>query len=388
MGSSSKPQTTTTTMDYPDWMEDSWRDNVSMTNQLVDGRMREGYQSYGGERIAGFNPFQQRAFENVGANQGSWTPFLQSASDGLSQSNALALGAAQNAGANSFVNPAYAGPGTMAQSRDVQAGSLNGMDLSGYMNPYTSAVTDNALGKLEQSRQVQNMANADAATKAKAFGGSRHGVVEAQTNTGFAKQAADTALQGYNQNFLNAQSQANTDLTRQLQASMANQQSFNNMGQFNASEANRMAQFNAGLAQEGGMFNAQNAGNMAGIQLQAADSLRNNAQGAGNLGSLYQNLWSNDNNNLMTAGNQIQDQQQGINDLGYQEWMNQRNFPFEMMNYRMGAVNGTGIQPGQSQSTPIYRNRTQGFMGGASTGYGATGSGWGALLGGLLGAYG
>jgi hypothetical protein len=405
MGSSSKPQTTTTVMDYPDWMEDSWRNNVNDMNELTGDRMREGYQSYGGERIAGFNPFQERAFQNIGQNQGMWQPFLQSASDGLSQSNQLALNAAQNAGANSFVNPAYAGPGTMAQmqsagdSATVNAGSLPGTNLAGYMNPYQTHVTDAALGKLEQQRQVQNLSNADAATKAKAFGGSRHGVIEAQTNQGFAKQAADTALQGANSNFLNAQSMAQTDLARQLQAQMANQQGSNDMrqfnaglasqtGQFNAGTANDMAQFNATLAQQGGMFNAQNAGNMSQIQLQAADALRNNAQGSAGLGSMYQNLFTNDNNNLMTAGNQIQDQSQAINDLGYQEWMNARNFPFEMMNYRMGAVNGTGIQPGQSQTTPLYRNRGQGFLGGATTGYGATGNWWGALAGGLLGAYG
>jgi hypothetical protein len=388
MGNSSKPSTSTTVTDYPDWIETPMRENIGMTNDMVGQRLQEGYQSYGGERIAGFNPFQQRAFENIGANQGMWTPLLQSASDGLSQSNSLALNAAQNAGANSFVNPAYAGPGTMAQSRDVQAGTLSGTNLAPYMDPYQSAVTDNALGKIEQARQQQNLSNADAATKAKAFGGSRHGVVEAQTNTGFAKQAADTALQGAQSNFLNAQNMASNDINRQFQAGLANQQSFNSMGQFNASTANDMAQYNAGLAQQGGMFNASNAGNVANLQLGAADVLRNNAQGAGSLGSLYQNLFTNDNNNLMTAGNQMQDQQQAINDLGYQEWQNGRNFPFDMMNYRMGAVTGTPYQPGQSQTTPLYRNRTQGFMGGASQGYGMTGSGWGALVGGLLGAYG
>lgn len=388
MGSSSKPSTTTTIMDYPDWLEKPMQDNIGLVNQFADQRLREGYQGYDGERIAGFNPYQERAFQNIGQNQGMWQPFLQSASDGLSQSNQLALNAANTAGANSFINPAHAGPGTMGQIKDVSAPTLAGANLSPYMNPYQTHVTDNALGKLEQQRQVQNLSNQDAATKAKAFGGSRHGVIEAQTNQAFAKQAADTALQGANSNFLNAQSMAQTDLSRQFQAGLANQQNFSNMGQFNASTANEMAQFNAGLAQQGAMFNAGNAGNMAGIQLQAADALRNNSQGAAGLGSMYQNLFSNDNNNLMTAGNQMQDQQQAINDLGYQEWMNARNFPMEMLNYRMSGVTQTPYQPGQSQTTPLYRNRTAGFMGGAQSGYSMTGSGWGALVGGLLGAYG
>jgi hypothetical protein len=212
--------------------------------------------------------------------------------------------------------------------------------------------------------------------------------VEAQTNAGFAKQAADTALQGANSNFLNAQSMAQTDLARQFQAGLANQQSFNDMGQFNASTANDMAKYNAQLAQQGAMFNAGNAGNLANLQLSAADQYRQNAGSSASLGSLYQQLFSNDNNNLMTAGNQMQDQQQAINDLGYQEWMNSRNFPIEMLNFRQSAVTNSPYQPGQSQTTPLYRNRGQGFLGGASTGYGMTGSGWGALVGGLLGAYG
>ena len=146
---------------------------------------------------------------------------------------------------------ATAGPSAL-----VQAGHLGQVDLGSYMNPFTDLVTNNALGKLEEQRQTQNLSNADAAAKANAFGGSRHGVVESMTNQGFAKQGADLSLNAAQSNFLNAQNMAQTDLSRNLQGQMANQQGHNAMAQFNAGLGQQAGLTNAQLAQQAGMFNA------------------------------------------------------------------------------------------------------------------------------------
>jgi hypothetical protein len=261
----------------------------------------------------------------------------------------------------------------------VQGQNFLQANVGAYMNPYTDLVTRNALGNLEESRQMQNLTNADAAAKAKAFGGSRHGVVEGMTNAGFAKQAGDLSLNAANQNFLNAQGLIQADQNRNLQAQGMNQGAFN-----------QMAQYNAGLGQQANLFNAQQGmqGDLAMRQfgLDAAGRLQAGAGMDASLAGQYQGMNANDINNMMRAGDTLQDQDQMHRDFAYQEWLNQQNFPIDMLNMRFSAINNTPYQPGSSTSQPIYRNRMGGFLGGASAGsaFGVPG----AILGGLLGGFG
>lgn len=89
--------------------------------------------------------------------------------------------------------------------------AAQGPNISQFMNPYTSMVTDNALADLERQRQMQINATGAAAGRAGAFGGSRHGVAEAQTNLGFGRQGAELfgnlQQQGFNTALQAAQNQ-------------------------------------------------------------------------------------------------------------------------------------------------------------------------------------
>jgi hypothetical protein len=109
---------------------------------------------------------------------------------------------------------------------------------------------------------------------------------------------------------------------------------------------------------------------------------------------MLQSLGTNDINNLLTAGNMEQDQDQSLRDWQYQEWMNRQNYPLDNLAIRQGAITNTPSHAGESRTSMLTRNRGTGFVGGAQAGYGMAGgdsnpyAGWGALLGGLLGAYG
>lgn len=107
--------------------------------------------------------------------------------------------------------------------QQVQAGQLSNTDLSPYMNPYTSAVTDRTLSDLDRSRQIANVGNDASATQAGAFGGDRSAVLDSLTNGEYARTAAST-LAGLNQsNFTQAQGAAGSDIQSRLQAALANQ---------------------------------------------------------------------------------------------------------------------------------------------------------------------
>jgi hypothetical protein len=68
-------------------------------------------------------------------------------------------------------------------------------DIAKFYNPYQEQVVQGALGDIERTRLMQEQANRDQATRARAFGGSRQGVVTGMTNEAALRQAATTGAQ-------------------------------------------------------------------------------------------------------------------------------------------------------------------------------------------------
>ena len=76
-------------------------------------------------------------------------------------------------------------------------------DIAAFQNPYEEQVVQQSLKDIERSRQMQALQDANKATAAKAFGGSRYGVQSALTNEAALQESARTAGQlrsaGYGQ---------------------------------------------------------------------------------------------------------------------------------------------------------------------------------------------
>tara|TARA_R110002167_G_scaffold363145_1_gene582951 strand:+ start:957 stop:2228 length:1272 start_codon:yes stop_codon:yes gene_type:complete len=107
-------------------------------------------------------------------------------------------------GQNIFEQSAGAYRGALdAAGQPTATGSIANTDLSQYTNPYEAQVVQNTMDDLERTRLMQQNQMSASASSAGAFGGSRQGIAEAETNLGFARQAANTAAQlrqaGYNQ---------------------------------------------------------------------------------------------------------------------------------------------------------------------------------------------
>jgi hypothetical protein len=75
--------------------------------------------------------------------------------------------------------------------------ALAGPNIGAFFNPFQSQVIDTTMAGLDRGRQMTQLGVDDAATAAKAFGGSRHGVLGAETNKNFFDTAA-TTLAGLN----------------------------------------------------------------------------------------------------------------------------------------------------------------------------------------------
>ena len=148
--------------------------------------------------------------------------------------------------------------------QQVSAGRAVG-GINTYMNPYTQQVINTSMADLERQRQTQMNALGAQATTAKAFGGSRQGVAEALTNTGFAQQGGQLASQLRAQGFDTALGASQQDITNSLEAQRANQQA-------------------GGTAMEFGQrsrLEAQRANQQAGLQ-----GALQRMQGSGQLGDL------------------------------------------------------------------------------------------------------
>jgi hypothetical protein len=112
-------------------------------------------------------------------------------------------------------------PNIYQQSSNLFTQAARAPNINQFMNPYTDQVINQSMADLERQRQTQINATGAAASQAGAFGGSRHGVAEAQTNLGFGQQGAQMASglrqQGFNTALDAAQAQ------RQMQSQLAGQ---------------------------------------------------------------------------------------------------------------------------------------------------------------------
>ena len=90
-------------------------------------------------------------------------------------------------------NPLYA----QGEKQLVNIGldPFTGEDIQQFMNPYEAQVIQGTLGDIEQSRMMAANQTANAATAAKAFGGSRYGVQQSLTDAAALAQPAKTAAQ-------------------------------------------------------------------------------------------------------------------------------------------------------------------------------------------------
>ena len=193
-----------------------------------------------------------------------------------------------------------------AQAPMISAGDITA-NTEAFMNPYTSQVIDTTLADLDRANQMALNRVGTAAVGAGAFGGSRQGIAEAETNRAFADQAARTAAQLRATGFGQAQSAAQ-DLAARNQAAQAQQLS---------------------------------------RQLQAADALRQASQTKFNRDLAFAQAQQN-------LGLGIRDRDQQALDLAYGDFLEQRGFPLQQLAIRQAALSGTPV--GQVAQIPVRRS--------------------------------
>lgn len=198
----------------------------------------------------------------------------------------------------------------MVRDNSGPAPTFAGSDISQYMNPYTSNVIDQSNMDLNRARQLGIQSDAAQAASAGAFGGSRHGVAEAETNRGFADAAARNSAQLRDQGFNTASGLLTGDLNRQMQGRQLGLQS-------------------AGLLTD-----------IAGQGFQGADR-------------------------MLGLGQAEQTQAQGGLDRKYEDFLRNQGLPLQQIMARLGVL---GAYPGNSSQTqPTNSNWLSGLLGAGAT---------------------
>jgi hypothetical protein len=394
--------TQTTTNTVPEWLKEYYTDELQaeqgVRNAALDtvfdpktGRMRP-YQPYKGQRLQGFTKDQKGAFNAIRKDK--------SGEKMVDQAQKFFKNGAQNYGKThqaTNVNVADIGPGNQIKVSGIR--SLDQVDprmwdgaaADNYMNPYRDKVIDSTVRRMGEENDRSRLANQARAAKSGAFGGGRHGVVDAIQEDQFQRSVGDTVGQLEDQAYSNAQQMFSQDMGRADQADMYNigkdmeRQQFNKGMSYqtqnqNWQNRNNVDQFNAGMN-----LQEQNLNNTFGLQAFNAnrdqfnqDRLRDisSAGGLSTLAGVDRYLANDHANSLLNIGQMQQDFGQKNMDVAYQDWSNQKQWPYQNLNWLSALATGQPINP---MSFSTQTTTSSGGGGGAAN----TAIGGVAALGGL-----
>lgn len=312
----------------PDWYE--------QYGQQVTGAglgMLGGLQNYQGAvgpdgqpmpRVAGLDPMQQQAGQQVQNQQGQFMPTLQ-AGIGATQTG---LGTAQQ-GTGALQTAGQYLP--QAQQQLTAGGSTyDASQQAAYMNPYVDNVVNRiqTLGNRNLTENVLPQVNSTF-TGAGQFGSTRNGEF---TNRALRdNQEAISGAQGTA--LMQAQTQANeqyaAEKTRQLQSGQG-------LGALTGQATTLASGYN------------QNANTQSGIGAQL-----------GNLATTGQSMNINDANALLTTGGLNQNTQQKGLDAAYQDFIDQRDYPLAALGGLSQVLpNVSGRLQANTQQTQVTQGPT------------------------------
>lgn len=400
-GSSAPTSQTVSTTSIPEYAAPYVEKLLGKTEALTE----TPYQTYGGERQAGFTPLQQQAQQSAAGMTAA--PQMAAASGIAALAGQQALGAkyAPTAAQNQFQGvgqyaPAQVGMYT-AQAPNLQQHQMGPASQVGvqsfsapgssqtFMSPYMQNVVDIQQREAQRQADIAATRRGAAAVKQGAFGGSRAAIEAAEAARNLAQQKGDIQATGLQSAYQQAQAQFNAEQQARLIAQQANQQAGLTVGQQNLAARLGVQQLGAGqslqaqLANQQAFQGAQSLAEQsrqfgAGQGLSAAQAraqygqaaqqlaeqsrqygaglglqgLQTATSAAGQLGTLGQQQFGQQTtiNQLQQAtGATQQAQQQQLLNQQYQDFLNQQNYPYKQLGFTSDMLRGLPLAQSSSQ---------------------------------------
>ena len=231
---------------------------------------------------AGLSGTELQAIDFAKQGIGSFEPYIQAASQGLTQGMDLAQRGALAAGAVDTTPQFQAAQDVTARAVPVVGQGIGGIlgsaqmynpaSAQAFMNPYQEQVTQNALQEMRRQADIAEQGQAAQAVSAGAFGGTREGVQRAEFERGVQDLMQQRIMQDYAQNYLQAQQAAQSAFENQQGRQLAGGQALGQAGM----------QF-ANLGQGIGGLAAQ----QAGVDFSKAQALGGLGSQMGSLGTQF-----------------------------------------------------------------------------------------------------
>jgi hypothetical protein len=313
----------------------------------AEGVSNEPYALYPGPRIAGFNPDQETSFGMARGLSGLYQPGQEQAQGLIGQGSQELLQASpyQAGQFQGDFTPSEFNVGTVTPQMFIDSGVSEQ-----YMSPYISQVLDAQRDRLARDFAEQNVARQGAAARAGGFGGGRHGVSEGIAERGYLQQTGDIYRTGLQSAFENAQQQFERDRAARMGAE-----------QFNIEQGLRGQEL-ADVSRRGLLGQELQAFGMnEEARQRAAQLAETRAQTLGGLGGLLSDV-----NQQGLAGNldildamrqtglQQQQREQASLDLSYEDFINQRDFDRQNLNFLSSILRGVPVNANANVST--YEN--------------------------------
>lgn len=256
-------------------------------------------------------------------------------------SNGIAAGAQYG---NQAQNYAFnqAGIGTLAGFNGAQGYNPN--SAAAFMDPYQAMVTQRALGEMDRQATGLRQNNAASAVRSGAYGGARHGVVEAETERNLEDLKSNRIFEDYSRNYQQAQQAAMTaQQQQQLRMQQAGQMAMQG-GELGA----RTAMSNAQLQQQGYLTAGELAARTAleggrlgsGAMLDSSRGLESLGVNSSKIGGLEQLYGQNDSSFLYNMGAKQQQQAQLALDAQYKNQMAQTYDPYQRISFMSDIYRG------------------------------------------------
>ena len=337
--------------EIPAWVAAAGRTTFERAAQLANSP----YPKYEGARTATFGGDRRTEEERMGANilkrgAESYMPYMNRAGE-----VADTLGG----GYDAMSQEQLLGDPFQGASREDLLGSYSGasrQDLIGqgvspfsmenaqpYMDIYQDSMNPAIREIEEQTMRAQNEARARAATGGGGFG-SRLGIMEATTAGEGAQAAGDLRAQAAREGLGFAAGRYDQDVAQSERDRAARFNAENAMrGQF---EQDRSARFGADAALRGqydtdrqARFGADDAARNA-YETNEASRIQQMSAYQG-MAPLVQDLQTQAAAGLITSGEARRQLDQQALDLAYADYLDQKMYPQEMLNFTLGALSGT-----------------------------------------------
>lgn len=249
--------------------------------------------------------------------------------------------------------------------------------MQGYQNPYETQVVQQTLRDIGTQAQLGQQNLAAQAQRASAFGGSRHGIAEAEAMKGYTQQMADAAARMRQQGFQTQLGAGQFDVGQQTAAEARNVAAENVARQFGAQTGMTAQQLNQAAGLQGAGLNLQGSQALSAADLAAAQERRASATALGNMAAQAEQLGMGAAGQV--AGAQRADQQMRLGAGQQLSGLGQRSFGY-----------GTAIQDRMAAQGAQQRGIQQALIDAARGQYGqytgAPAQGLNTMLGAITGA--